>query len=73
MKIVNYLAALPQKPTIKKVDTLRDYDLIILDLPARKEWFYTYYSSNDYVIKDAGVWQAVSHIPYSSLKTFHKQ
>ena len=37
MKVCNYLTKLPQKISIKSIETLRDYDLITLHVPAPKQ------------------------------------
>lgn len=76
MKTFNYLTGLPQEASIKKVDTFRDYDLITLDLPVPKQRLCPHCGSLDCVIKDAGVWQTVRHIPYNhrgSALSFHKR
>ena len=37
MKTCSYLTKLPQETTIKNIETLRDYDLITLHVPAPKQ------------------------------------
>ena len=76
MKTPNYLAKLPQETTIKKIETLRDYDRITLHVPAPKQRLCPYCGSTDCIIKDSGAWQTVRHIPYhhrGSVITFHKR
>ena len=64
MKTPNYLAKLPQETTIKKIETLRDYDRITLHVPAPKQRLCPYCGSTDCIIKDSGAWQTVRYIPY---------
>ena len=76
MKTCNYLSKLPQETTSKNIETLRDYDLITLHVPAPKQRLCPNCGSHDCILKDSGAWQTVRPIPYNhrgSLLIFHKR
>ena len=54
MKTTNYLAKLPQETTIRSIETLRDYDLITLHVPAPKQRLCSNCGSHDCVMSMSG-------------------
>lgn len=76
MKTSNYLAKLPQEVTIKSIETHRDYDHLLLEVPKPKERLCPHCGSVDCVIKDSGTQQTIRHIPINNRGlelTFHKR
>ena len=76
MKISNYFAKLPQKVSIKSIQTFRDYDLITLNLPIPRQRLCPRCGPTNCIIKDSGAWQMVRHIPSHHRRTavaFHKR
>ena len=63
MKTCNYLTKLPQETTIKNIETLRDYDLITLHVPAPKQRLCPNCGSHDCILKDSGAWSDCKAYP----------